>query len=64
MTADYDKAFEYLRDVKGGCKTAAALLTGVIYAEGGKTIPANPETTERIFGEVAAILDSEMEKFS
>jgi hypothetical protein len=62
-TPDNDKAFEYLNDVKGDYKTAASILIGVIYAEGSKNIPANRETTERVFGEVTAILHSELEKF-
>jgi len=62
-TPDYDKAYEYLSQVKGKFKTAATILIGVIYAEGSKNIPANREMTEQIFGEVTARLHSELEKF-
>jgi len=60
---DNDKAFEYLNEAKGKFKTAASILIGVIYAEGSRNIPANRETTARIFGEVEATLHSEFEKF-
>lgn len=62
--ADYDKALGYLKQAGGEFRISAAILIGVVYAQGSGSIAPSLASAEKIFNDAAASLNAQLEAYT